>query len=140
MDEEVGLKKLSASSKVANVARAHSKDMAAKNYFSHNSLDDKSPFDRIKNAGIIYSWAGENIAAGYASPAAVVNGWKNSQGHYENMINASFTKLGVGYSSLGNSRDIEITLSSKITNILAWDMRTVVTVHMAHILHRISIR
>lgn len=101
--EYLGLKKLSASSKVANVARAHSKDMAAKNYFSHNSLDDKSPFDRIKNAGIIYSWAGENIAAGQNCGVNFVLAWIGSKGHRDNLKFKDYKYLGVGYAYSSNS-------------------------------------
>ena len=50
---------------------------------------------------ISYRTCGENVAAGQTSPQMVVTAWKNSQGHYENMINPAFNKLGVGYSSTG---------------------------------------
>ena len=46
--------------------------------------------------------AGENIACGYGTPAAVVNGWMNSSGHRANILNASYTQIGVGYYAGGN--------------------------------------
>ena len=46
--------------------------------------------------------AGENIAKGYATPQAVVNGWMNSSGHRANILNASYTHIGVGYVAGGN--------------------------------------
>lgn len=52
-------------------------------------------------SNVSYYTCGENIATGQKTPAAVVNDWKNSPGHYANMIDASFTKLGVGYSGTG---------------------------------------
>lgn len=45
---------------------------------------------------------GENIAAGYSTPEAVVEGWKNSSGHRANLLNPNFTELGVGYYYLAN--------------------------------------
>lgn len=72
-------------------------EMAYANIFSHTRPDGSSCFSVFPYYSISYFAAGENIAAGYGSPEAVVTGWKNSEGHYANMINVSFTKLGVGY-------------------------------------------
>ena len=49
-----------------------------------------------------YTAAGENIAAGQQSTASVSQGWKNSPGHYANMINTDFTKVGFGYVEVDN--------------------------------------
>lgn len=56
----------------------------------------------IKSFGISYRSAGENIAKGYKTPEAVINGWMNSPGHSANILNVSFTKIGVGYVASGN--------------------------------------
>ncbi len=92
-----GLSPLSYSQELAKVAYSHSKDMADRNYFSHNTPEGLSPFDRMKNAGISYKSAGENIAAGQQTPEAVVDAWMNSDGHRANILNASYTKMGIGY-------------------------------------------
>ena len=92
-----GLSALKWSGELASVARAHSKDMSDRGFFSHTNPDGKSPFDRIKAAGISYSYAAENIAAGQSTPEAVVEGWMNSQGHRENILNANLKYLGVGF-------------------------------------------
>jgi len=92
-----GLSALSWDNSLADVARAHSRDMAARGFFSHNNPDGKTPFDRIKAAGISDGSAGENIAAGQKNPEEVVDAWMNSAGHRANILNASFKKLGVGY-------------------------------------------
>jgi uncharacterized protein YkwD len=84
------------------VAQGHSADMAAHGYFSHNSQDGHSPFERMKDAGYAFRVAGENIAAGQRTPADVVTGWMNSQGHRANILNCSFTELGVGYATGGS--------------------------------------
>ena len=94
-----GLSALSWSDELTAVARAHSKDMAARGFFSHTNPDGQSPFDRMKAAGISYRTAGENIAAGQRTPQEVVNSWMNSEGHRANILNASYTRLGVGYVS-----------------------------------------
>lgn len=93
----VGLSALSVDSRLTSAARVHSNDMACNNFFSHTSPTTGSPFDRISAAGYSYSWAGENIAAGYGSPAAVVEGWMNSPGHKANILSENFTQTGVGY-------------------------------------------
>lgn len=56
----------------------------------------------IRNFGISFRSAGENIAKGYTTPQAVVNAWMNSAAHRANILNASFIKIGVGYVSGGN--------------------------------------
>lgn len=86
---------------LAKAAAAHSRDMAAKNYFSHNSKTGKSPFDRMKTAGYRYDYAGENIAAGFRTPKSVVTAWLKSTGHCKNIMNSKFTELGVGYATGG---------------------------------------
>ena len=70
-------------------------------YFSHTSPVYGSPFQMIKSFGITYRSAGENIARGQATPKAVVDAWMNSSGHRANILNASFTQIGVGYVASG---------------------------------------
>ena len=97
-----GLKELTYDWELSRVARYKSQDMKDNRYFSHTSPVYGSPFQMIRNFGISYRSAGENIAKGYATPAAVVNGWMNSSGHRANILNASFTRIGVGYVANGN--------------------------------------
>lgn len=94
---ENGLSKLTADWELSRVARYKSQDMKDNNYFSHTSPIYGSPFDMIKNFGISYRTAGENIAKGQSTPQAVVNAWMNSSGHRANILNASFKKIGVGF-------------------------------------------
>ncbi|MGI6562876.1 MAG: SafA/ExsA family spore coat assembly protein [Clostridia bacterium] len=91
-----GLKPLTSNWELSRVAQYKSQDMANKGYFSHQSPTYGSPFDMMRNFGIRYSSAGENIAYGYSTPAQVMNGWMNSPGHRANILNASFTQIGVG--------------------------------------------
>ena len=99
-----GLNPLTRDSRLDTAARLHSADMACSNYFSHDSLDGSSPWDRIHRQGYEYWYAAENIAAGYATPADVVAGWMASdQGHRENILNPNLTQIGIGYSYTSTS-------------------------------------
>ena len=97
-----GLNKLTENWELSRVARYKSQDMKDNNYFSHTSPVYGSPFDMIKNFGISYRSAAENIAKGQNTPQAVVNAWMNSSGHRVNILNPSYTHIGVGYVSNGN--------------------------------------
>lgn len=99
---ENGLKSLTYDWELGRVARYKSQDMKDNYYFSHTSPVYGTPFQMIKNFGISYKSAGENIAKGYTTPQAVVNGWMNSSGHRANILNANYTHIGVGYVSSGN--------------------------------------
>ena len=97
-----GLAALSADAELSRGARAKSQDMRDKGYFSHESPTYGSPFQMLKSFGVSYRSAGENIAYGYATPEKVVNAWMNSEGHRANILNASYTRLGVGYVASGD--------------------------------------
>lgn len=86
---------------LAKVAAAHSEDMADHSYFSHDSRNGASPFQRIKKAGYRYDSAGENIAAGFRTPASVVKAWLKSPGHCKNVMNRGYHELGVGFAEGG---------------------------------------
>lgn len=81
---------------VASVAQAHSEDMVARDFFSHDNPDGASPFDRLQAAGVAYSGAAENIAFGFPSGEAVLQAWIDSPGHRANIENCTLTEHGVG--------------------------------------------
>lgn len=78
-------------------ARNHSLDMAVRDYFDHYSPEGDGPGVRLDLAGYAGSSWAENIAWGYATPAAVVAGWMNSPGHCANIMRPHLTETGVGY-------------------------------------------
>lgn len=86
-------------------AQKHSTDMMVRDYFSHTSLSGKSPFDRMRDEGYAYRWAGENLAWSSVNQYASVQierhhtGLWASDGHQRNLLNANFTEVGVGYAS-----------------------------------------
>ena len=97
--KKAGLSELKHNWELSRVARYKSEDMRDKGYFSHTSPTYGSPFQMMRSFGISYRTAGENIAKGQTTPAAVVKGWMNSPGHRANILNSSFTEIGVGYAS-----------------------------------------
>lgn len=97
-----GLSALQTNWELARVAQYKAQDMRDNRYFSHTSPTYGSPFDMMKGFGIRYRYAAENIAQGYTSPSAVVEGWMNSPGHRANILNANYTTTGVGYSTPGH--------------------------------------
>lgn len=96
-----GLKELTYDWQLRRVARIKSEDMRDNKYFSHTSPTYGSPFQMMKSFGITYRSAGENIARGQATPQKVVDAWMNSSGHRANILNPSFTHIGVGYAENG---------------------------------------
>lgn len=99
---ENGLNPLTEDWELSRVARYKSQDMLDNKYFSHTSPVYGSPFTMIKNFGLSYRSAAENIAKGQSTPKAVVNAWMNSSGHRANILNASYKKIGVGYVKNGH--------------------------------------
>jgi uncharacterized YkwD family protein/spore coat assembly protein SafA len=97
-----GLPALKIDWQLARVARYKSADMRDKNYFSHNSPTYGSPFTMMKNFGISYRTAAENIAAGQRTPQEVVRAWMNSPGHRANILKRDVTHIGVGYAKGGS--------------------------------------
>jgi len=93
--KRAGLNPLIKDTEIRVVARLHSKDMFQKGYFSHYSLDNKSPFDRMKTLNIEYRTSGENLALAQTVEIAH-QGLMKSKGHRENILNSKFNRVGIG--------------------------------------------
>ena len=104
-----GLKPLTADAKLSYAAGLKAQDMHDKKYFSHTSPTYGSPFQMMKDLGITYRSAGENIAMGQRTPSEVMTAWMNSPGHRANILNSSYTKIGVGHVADGNYWTQEFT-------------------------------
>lgn len=88
-------------SRLTSAAQAHSADQATHDTMSHTGSDGSSPWDRARRAG--YTKAiGENVAAGYRTPEAVMDGWMNSPGHRANILNCQARAIGVGVAAAGD--------------------------------------
>lgn len=93
---------LTENAKLDQAAQSKASDMAARDYWSHNTPDGQSPWTFITAAGYSYSTAGENLAYGFATSADTITGWMNSPGHRANILNASFTEVGFGIINIPN--------------------------------------
>ncbi len=92
-----GAPALKVSISLTNASRWKSNDMGSKNYFAHNDLDGRDPFQRMVAFGYNYNtWLGENIAAGYSDASSTFTQWKNSPGHDRNMLDPNFKVIGIG--------------------------------------------
>lgn len=96
-----GLGPLSCDAQMTLVARAHSQDMCDRGYFSHTALDGRSPFDRMREGGVRFGAAGENIAQGQRSASEVHAAWMGSSGHRMNILGGGYRRIGVGLSECG---------------------------------------
>jgi uncharacterized protein YkwD len=95
-----GCQPLTEDKRLDAAAQGHSDDMSAHNYFSHTSQDGRSFVDREQQAGYPNP-GGENIAEGYTSADAVMDGWMHSDGHRRNILDCSFTTIGIGVTTKG---------------------------------------
>jgi uncharacterized protein YkwD len=92
----VGAEPLALCGSLGRAAQAHAIDMAVRGYFSHTGADGSTVGARVDAQGFDGRTWGENIAAGYASVDAVMDGWIASPGHYANLVRGSFTQVGFG--------------------------------------------
>lgn len=93
--QKEGLRTLTEDPELREVARAHSRDMLARGYFSHVTPDGADPFDRMERAGISYTYAGENLA--FAPTVDIAHtGLMNSPGHRANILKPEFKRVGIG--------------------------------------------
>lgn len=92
-----GLKPLAPEARLSAAAQIHSRVMATRDCFDHRCPEDGAMTDRLARAGYRYRLAAENIAAGMADPAEVVEGWMNSAGHRKNILLADAREVGAGY-------------------------------------------
>lgn len=98
-----GLQPLVLEASLRDAARTHSRNMAQQDFFNHTGADGSRFTDRIRATGFLITGASaENIAAGSATPEAVVQQWMNSSGHRANILNPALTQLGVGHYFLAN--------------------------------------
>lgn len=101
---EQGLAPLRGQNQLAAAALGHAVDMARLGYFSHESLDGRTPWDRIRDTGYSFTRAAENIAAGYEGAGSVVDAWMLSPGHRANILDEDLVELGVAYHAEAGSQ------------------------------------
>jgi uncharacterized protein YkwD len=82
-----------------SVAYGHAADMAEHNYFEHEDLAGHTPADRVRAVGYRERLVGENIAFGPRTADEVVQGWLDSPGHCENIMDPRFAQMGIAYAA-----------------------------------------
>lgn len=96
----VGVSSLILDSSLVEAASIRAKELS--DSFSHTRPNGSSCFTVLSELGISYGTAGENIAAGYSSSQSVMEGWRSSSGHYQNIISSKFKKIGIGVNIINN--------------------------------------
>ncbi|MEE0635175.1 MAG: CAP domain-containing protein [Bacilli bacterium] len=96
----VGVPSLTLDSSLVEAANIRAKELS--DSFSHTRPNGSSCFTVLSELGIFYGTAGENIAAGYSSSQSVMEGWRSSSGHYQNIISSKFKKIGIGVNIINN--------------------------------------
>lgn len=96
----VGVSSLTLDSSLVTAANIRAKELS--DSFSHTRPNGSSCFTVLSELGISYGTAGENIAAGYSSSQSVMEGWRFSSGHYQNIISSKFKKIGIGVNIVNN--------------------------------------
>lgn len=97
-----GLKPLTENKSLSRVAQYKTFDMHDLEYCEHISPTFGSPFEMMHEFGITYMSAGENLAAGFKTPAKVVDAWMNSPAHRANILQKAFSEIGIGYVEEGH--------------------------------------
>ena len=96
----VGVPSLTLDSSLVEAANIRAKELS--DSFSHTRPNGSSCFTVLSELGISYGTAGENIAVGYSSSQSVMEGWRSSSGHYQNIISSKFKKIGLGVNIINN--------------------------------------
>lgn len=103
-----GLSQLKVVQSLTDIARTRSSDMVSRGYFSHYSPEGSTFFNIMRNAGIGWANAGENLGnatpAGYGTPSAFINAWLGSPSHRDNMLRSSYKMIGIGIVDGGGRR------------------------------------
>ena len=118
-----GAPALKVSISLTNASRWKSNDMGVNNYFAHNDLNGRDPFQRMIAFGYNYNtWLGENIAAGFGDAASTFNQWKTSPGHDRNMLDPNFKVIGIGRVVVPGTRYINYWTTDFGGEIVASDL------------------
>ena len=94
---------LAMDAKLREAAKVRAEEISREGHFSHERPDRSFFFSIYDEFNISYAFQGENIAMGYGTPAAVMEGWMNSEGHRENILTDEYSAIGIGcYKKEGN--------------------------------------
>jgi len=107
-----GLQALKFNSQLTALGERYAQDMINRNFFSHYNPEGQSPFDRMKQAGISYGYAGENLAIN-SNVDSAEKAFMNSSGHRANILNPNYTEVGIGvrYDAKGSAYVVQEFIS-----------------------------
>lgn len=91
-----GCPALRVNTRLQAAAQDHADDMAARDYYEHDTPEGRDAGDRMRSAGYLWQTWGENIHRGPKDPATAMRDWMESPGHRENILNCGFRDIGVG--------------------------------------------
>jgi uncharacterized protein YkwD len=97
--QQAGVGPVTLCANLTAAAQDYASVMATKNHYGHVGLDGSQPWDRMTASGYAWQGAGENIAGGFDTTTAVMAGWRASPHHYDNLVNPSYTHIGLGRAS-----------------------------------------
>ncbi|MEX0168346.1 CAP domain-containing protein [Streptomyces sp. LMG1-1-1.1] len=100
--ERSGCGPLRAEGHLRTAAQGHADDMAARDYYRHDTPEGRDAGDRITGAGYAWSTWGENIHRGPQTPARAMEDWMESPSHRANILNCAFRDIGVGVTLTAN--------------------------------------
>jgi len=92
---QFGAEPLSVNRRLASAAREKAQHMFDNDYWAHVSPDGTQPWSFFREQNYSYIHAGENLAKNFATSAGVVEGWMNSPGHRDNLLNTDYTEIGI---------------------------------------------
>ncbi|HEX8762274.1 MAG TPA: CAP domain-containing protein [Candidatus Saccharimonadales bacterium] len=101
-----GYAALSLNDRLNSAAQEKANDMATRDYWSHVTPEGRQPWQFISAAGYDFTYAGENLAYGFASSADAVTGWMNSASHKANILNANYADVGFGIANATNYQGV----------------------------------
>jgi hypothetical protein len=97
-----GVASLNLNSRLDAAAQASADDMAARDYWSHNTPEGNPPWIWVNAQGYSYQKLGQNLATGFSDEQSTINGWMNSPPHRENLLDPAFTDVGFGFANNPN--------------------------------------
>jgi hypothetical protein len=91
-----GVSPLNLNSQLNAAAQASANDMAARNYWSHNTPEGNPPWVWVSDQGYSYQKLGQNLAAGFTDEQSTIDGWMASPPHRANMLDPDYVDVGFG--------------------------------------------
>ena len=118
----VGLDPLSLDEQLDQAANLHNDEMVRADMLSHQLPGEAELGARVSATGYDWTRVGENIAAGQTTPEEVIEGWMNSPGHRENILNPEFTHIGIGYENAPDDNNALDDFDVYWTQVFATDV------------------